>query len=203
MKIVIVGATGTIGKRVVEFLKGDHEIISVGKTSGDHRVDITNPKSIRALFEKIGKFDALVSAAGDVAFAPLSELSAAHWETGIRSKFLGQVNLVQIGKEFIKDGGSFTLTSGVLAQTFIAAGTSATAINRAVEGFAQAAAAEIGRGIRINVVSPDMLEDSKAAYGSFFPGHDGVDGRRVAQAYLKSVLGIETGKVYKAVNNDY
>lgn len=203
MKIVIIGANGTIGKRVVEFLKDGHEIITVGKTSGEHQVDISDEKSVRALFEKIGKFDALISAAGDVAFAPLKDLNSDHWELGIRSKFLGQVNLVQIGLENINDGGSFTLTSGILSQSFIAWGTSATAINRAVEGFAQAAAAEIGRGIRINVVSPDMLEDSKAAYGAFFPGHYGVPGCRVAQAYLKSVLGIETGKIYKAVNNDY
>ena len=203
MKIVIVGATGTIGKRVTEFLSEGHEVITVGKTNGQYQVDITDPKSIRALFEKVGKFDALVSATGDVAFVPFKDLNTDHWEVGIRSKFLGQVNLVQIGKEFINEGGSFTLTSGILSQTFIAAGTSATSINRAVEGFAQAAAAEIGRGIRINVVSPDMLEDSKAAYGAFFPGHYGVMSCRVAQAYMKSVLGIETGKVYKAVNNDY
>lgn len=203
MKIVIVGANGTIGKRVVELLSEGHEIITVGKTSGQYQVDISDEKSVRALFEKIGKFDALVSATGDVAFAPLKDLTTDHWETGIRSKFLGQVNLVQIGKEFINEGGSFTLTSGILSQSFIAAGTSATAINRAVEGFAQAAAAEIGGGIRINVVSPDMLEDSKAAYGAFFPGHYGVAGCRVAQAYKKSVLGIETGKIYKAVNMDY
>ncbi|WP_408095586.1 short chain dehydrogenase [Peredibacter sp. HCB2-198] len=203
MKIVVVGATGTIGKRVTEFLSEGHEVITVGKTSGQYQVDIADAKSIRALFEKIGKFDALVSATGDVAFVPFHELNADHWEVGIRNKFMGQVNLVQIGKEYIKDGGSFTLTSGILTSTFIAGGTSATSINRAVEGFAQAAAAEIGRGIRINVVSPDLLEDSKAAYGSFFPGHYGVASCRVAQAYMKSVLGIETGRVYKAVNNDY
>lgn len=203
MKIVIVGATGTIGKRVTEFLSEGHEVITVGKRTGQYQADIADAKSVRALFEKIGKFDALVSATGDVAFVPFKDLNADHWEVGIRSKFLGQVNLVQIGKEFINDGGSFTLTSGILSSTFIAAGTSATAINRAVEGFVQAAAFEIGRGIRINVVSPDMLEDSKEAYGAFFPGHYGVAGCRVAQAYKKSVLGIETGKVYKAVNNDY
>ncbi|WPU66590.1 short chain dehydrogenase [Peredibacter starrii] len=203
MKIVIVGATGTIGKRVTEFLSEGHEVITVGKTSGQFQVDIADPKSIRALFEKIGKFDALVSTTGDVAFVPLKDLTNDHWEVGIRNKFLGQVNLVQIGKEYINEGGSFTLTSGILSQTFIAAGTSATSINRAVEGFAQAAAAEIGRGIRINVVSPDLLEDSKAAFGSFFPGHYGVIGCRVAQAYMKSVLGIETGRIYKALNNDY
>lgn len=203
MKIVIVGATGTIGKRVTEFLAEGHEVITVGKRTGQYQADITDPKSIKSLFEKIGKFDALVAAVGDVAFVPFKDLTADHWEVGIRSKFLGQVNLVQIGKDYINDGGSFTLTSGVLSSTFIAAGTSATSINRAVEGFAQAAAAEIGRGIRINAVSPDMLEDSKEAYGPFFPGHYGVMSCRVAQAYKKSVLGIESGRIYKAVNNDY
>lgn len=203
MKIVIIGANGTIGKRIVEALGTEHQIIKVGRNSGDHKADISDAASVKALFEKIGKFDALINASGDVAFAPFKDLNADHWETGIRSKFLGQVNLVSIGKDYINDGGSFTLTSGILSESFIAYGTSATAINRAVEGFAQAAAAEIGRGIRINVVSPDMLEDSKEAYGAFFPGHYGVAGCRVALAYKKSVLGIETGRIYKAVNNDY
>ena len=203
MKIIIVGATGTIGKKVTELLTANHEVITVGRTRGQYQVDVTDPQAIRGLFEKIGKFDALISATGDIAFAPLKDLKPEHWEVGIRSKLLGQVNLVQIGKEYINEGGSFTLTSGILTTTFIAAGTSATSINRAVEGFAQAAAAEIGHGIRINVVSPDMLEDSKAAYGAFFPGHAGVSGEKVANAYIKSALGIETGKIYKAVSNDY
>lgn len=198
MKVVIIGANGTIGKHVQEKLAG-HQIVKVGKSSGDYQVDMTDANSVRALFERIGKFDALVAVAGDVAFAPLAQLTSDHWETGIRSKFLGQVNLVQIGKDYINDNGSFTLTSGILSDSYIAAGTSATAINRAIEGFVQAAAAEIGRGIRINIVSPGMLEDSAEAYGPFFPGHIGVPGCRVAQSYKKSVLGIETGKIYKVL----
>lgn len=198
MKVVIVGGNGTIGKYVQEFLAG-HELVIVGRNSGEHQVDMTDPASVKKLFEKIGKFDALVAVAGEVAFAPLKELTSDHWETGIRSKFLGQVNLVSIGKDYINEGGSFTLTSGILSDSFIAAGVSATAINRAVEGFAQAAAAEIGRGIRINVVSPGMLEASAEHYGAFFPGHIPVPNCRVAQSYKRSVLGIETGKIFKVV----
>ncbi len=197
MKVIIVGANGTIGKFVQEFLEKDNEIITAGRNSGDHRVDITDPKSIKAFFEKVGKFDALVSVAGDVAFAPLAQLTEDHWNTGFKSKFMGQVNLVQIGKDYINEKGSFTLTSGILSEAYIAAGTSATAINRALEGFAQAAATEIGHGIRINVVSPGMLEASAEAYGSFFPGHIGVPGCRVAQSYKRSVMGVETGRVFK------
>lgn len=198
-KIIVIGASGTIGKRVLEFLEPGNEVIKVGKTSGEHQVDISSPASIRSLFEKIGKFDALVSATGDVAFAPFDQINADHWDMSYHSKFMGQVNLVMIGKEFINDGGSFTLTSGILSYDYIAAGTIATSINRAVEGFAQAAANEIGKGIRINVVAPEMLEDSAEKYGAFFPGHIGVPGCRVAQSYKKSVMGIETGRVYKVV----
>ncbi len=197
MKVIIVGANGTIGKFVQEFLEKDNEIIKAGRKSGDHRVDITDPKSIKAFFEKVGPFDALVSVAGDVAFAPLAQLNEDHWNVGFKSKFMGQVNLVQIGKDYIRDGGSFTLTSGILSEAYVAAGTSATSINRALEGFAQSAATEIGKGIRINVVSPGMLEASAEAYGAFFPGHIGVPGCRVAQSYKRSVMGVETGRVFK------
>lgn len=196
-RVIIVGANGTIGKFVTEFLEPHYEIIAAGRNSGDHRVDITDPKSIKAFFEKVGPFDALVSVAGDVAFAPLAELNEDHWNTGFKSKFMGQVNLVQIGKDYISQGGSFTLTSGILSEAYIAAGTSATSINRALEGFAQAAATEIGKGIRINVVSPGMLEASAEAYGAFFPGHIGLPGCRVAQSYKRSVMGVETGRVFK------
>ena len=198
-RIVIIGAHGTIGTRVQEFLKEGNEIITVGKTSGQYQVDIADPASIRNLFEKIGKFDALVSATGDVAFAPLSALNQDQWDASYKSKFMGQVNLVMIGKDFIKDGGSFTLTTGVLSYEYVAAGVVATTINRAVEGFVQAAATEIGRGIRINAVAPGMLEASAEKYGAFFPGHIGVPGCRVAQSYKKSVLGVETGRIYKVV----
>lgn len=196
-RAIIVGANGTIGKFVRELLEPHYEIIAAGRNSGDYQVDITDPKSIKAFFEKVGPFDALVNVAGDLAFAPLSELNIDHWNVGINSKFMGQVNLVQIGKNYINAGGSFTLTTGVLSYDYIAAGVAATAINRAIEGFAQAAATEIGNGIRINVVAPDMLEASSEKYGAFFPGHIGVPGCRVAQSYKRSVMGVETGKVYK------
>ena len=163
------------------------------------RLGIADAKSVKAMFEKIGKFDALINASGDVAFAPFKDLNQDHWNVGINSKFLGQVNLVTIGKDYIKDGGSFTLTSGILSDEYIAYGTSATAINRAVEGFAQAAAAEIGRGIRINVVSPGMLAESEKAYGAFFPGHLPVQGSKVAQYFKRSLLGVETGQIFRVL----
>ncbi|QDK36525.1 short chain dehydrogenase [Bdellovibrio sp. NC01] len=198
MKVVVIGATGTIGKLVKANLeKAGHEVVSVGKTSGDFQVNIEDAASVRELYKKIGSFDAVVNAAGDLAFAPLDKITHAQWMTAINSKLLGQVNLVQQAIPFINEKGSFTLVSGVVSEYPIAHGAVATVVNRAVEGYVQAAACELPKGLRINVVSPTLLEESAAAYSPFFPGYTPVPGKLVAQAYEKSVLGIQTGQIFK------
>jgi NAD(P)-dependent dehydrogenase (short-subunit alcohol dehydrogenase family) len=195
MKIIIVGANGTIGKKVTKALGSEHEIIPVGKTSGKFQVDISDPTSIKAMYQKIGKFDALISVSGK-SFSQGSP-NPDPYESAIRLKFMGQVNLVNIGKEFINEGGSFTLTSGILADSFVKGAVASTAINRAIEGFAQAVTTEIGRGIRVNVVSPGVLVESFDQYKDFFVGHIPVEGSVVAQFYKRSVLGVETGQIFK------
>lgn len=198
MKIVIVGASGTVGSNAVEALSGQgHELIRVGRKSGDVQVDIDDPRSIEAMFKKIGGFDALANASGDVAFAPLQQLGQEQWELSLKSKFMGQVNLVRLGLPYAADGGSFTLISGILTEEPILAGVAASAIDAAIEGYAMAAAAELPRGIRINVVSPTVLEESVPKYGPFFPGFIPVAGAKVGQAYKKAILGVQTGKVFK------
>jgi NAD(P)-dependent dehydrogenase (short-subunit alcohol dehydrogenase family) len=198
MKIIIIGATGTIGKHVVKALETGNEIIKVGSKSGDYQVDITNPASIKDLFEKIGPFDALISAAGDGHFGPLNAMTDTDFRVGINSKLMGQVNLVLIGQHYINPKGSFTLTSGSLSGDPVVLGAAVSAINGALDSFVKAAAIELDNGIRINVVGPDVVEESPE-YFPFFPGHIPVSMQRVAMAYVKSVLGAQTGQVYKVL----
>lgn len=195
MKIIIVGASGTIGKHIVKALEGDHEIIKVGSRSGDIQADITDPESIKHLFEKAGSFDALVSAAGDGHFGPVEHMTDADFRVGLNSKLMGQVNLVLIGQHYINPKGSFTLTSGTLASDPIAYSAAVSAANGAIDSFAKAAALGLPNGVRINAVAPDVVEDSPG-YFPYFPGHVPVSMHRVAQAYVKSVLGGQTGQVY-------
>lgn len=199
MRIVVVGATGTIGKAVVAALEDRHEIVKVGQTGGDHQVDIADSGSIRRLFETVGRFDALVSAAGKVHFGALAELTEKEFELGLRNKLMGQVNLVLIGRDYLNDGGSFTLTSGVLSHDPIRYGASASLVNGALESFVKAAAIELDRGRRINVVSPGVLIESLPVFGDYFRGHEAVPGARVAKAYLKSVEGLLTGQVFQVL----
>ena len=196
MRIVVIGATGTIGKAVVAALQDRHEVVKVGNRGGDYQVDIADSGSIRALFEKIGRFDARVSAAGKVHFGDFAELTEKEVEIGLRNKLMGQVNLVLIGRNYINDGGSFTLTSGVLSHDPILYGTSASLVNGALEAFARSAAIELDRGLRINVVSPGVLVESLDVFGEYFRGHEPVPASRVANAYVKSVEGRLTGRVF-------
>ncbi|CAN7148704.1 short chain dehydrogenase [Pseudoduganella sp. LjRoot289] len=197
MKVIVIGATGTVGKAVVEQLGLRHDIVAVGSSSGQYQADIGDIAQVRAVFEKIGKADAVVVAAGALAFAPLAEFTPEQFRVGLDSKLMGQVNVALVAQEFLNDGGSITLTSGIVADQPIRNGASATMVNSAVEGFARAAAIELQRGIRINVVSPSLLTESLETYGPFFRGFETVPGSRAALAYSRSVEGAQTGQVYK------
>ncbi|MCY1331390.1 Enoyl-(Acyl carrier protein) reductase [compost metagenome] len=197
MKIILVGASGTIGQAIETELKERHEIIRVGRSSGDLQADITDPAAIRRLFEQAGPFDALISAAGKVHFGALAEMGEAEFAIGLKDKLMGQVNLVLIGREFANDGASFTLTSGVLSDDPIRYGASASLVNGAIDAFVRSAALELPRGLRINSVSPTVIEEALPAYAPYFRGYKAVPAALAALAYAKSAEGAQTGQTYR------
>src|SRR5271168_1485838 len=166
MKIILIGANGKIGELVQKALAGAcHEIVKVGRKSGDFKVEIENREGVRKLYQAVGSFGAVAIAAGEVAFAPLSQLTAEKWQFSLGSKLMGQINLVQQAIPFIDEKGSFTLISGVLNDEPIFAGVAAAAVSGALEGFVRAAAIELPKGLRINVVNPTILKESEARLG--------------------------------------
>ncbi|QIO52927.1 short chain dehydrogenase [Rhizobium leguminosarum bv. trifolii] len=199
MKIVVIGASGDVGRFVVEELArdGKHDIIRVGRTQGDHQVDITSDESVDALFKKIGRIDAIIVAAGNVILAPIAEMTTANFHKGLQDKLLSQVRVVLVGQHCLNDGGSITLTSGIAVDDPIAQGSNAATSNAGLDGFVRAAACDFSRGIRINAVNPTMLTESMDRFGPFFPGYESVSGARVAMAYRRSVEGVQTGRVYR------
>lgn len=197
MKIAIIGATGTIGKATFKELNDRHEIIQIAKTHGQYQVDITSSKSIHALFAQLGKVDAIISTTGNLHFGPLGEMSAEQFKIGLHDKLLGQIDLALIGQHHLNDGGSITLTSGIVSDEPILFGANATTVNAAIEGFIRAAAIELPRGIRINAVNPAVVQESLEVYGPFFRGFEAVPVSRVALAYSRSVEGAQTGRVYR------
>ncbi len=196
MRILIVGANGTIGKAVASELAQRHEIVTAGRSSGDLRVDIADPQSIAAMFAQTGRLGAVACAAGNVHFGPLDSMTPEQFDVGLRDKLMGQVNLVLGGRAFVEAGGSFTLIAGILSRDPIRFGASASMVNGAIESFVRAAAIELTPH-RVNAVSPTVLEESMDAYGSYFPGFEAVAVHRVALAYSKSIEGAQTGQVYR------
>lgn len=197
MKIIVIGASGTVGRAVAQELSQRHEVIHVGRTQGDYQVDITSQQSVESLFEKTGRVDAIVSATGNLFFGPLATMTDGDFNQGLQDKLLGQTRLALTGQHYLNDGGSITLISGIVAHEPIAQGVNATTVNAGLEGFVRAAACELPRGIRINLISPTVLTESAAAYDGFFPGFASVPAASVAQAYRRSVEGIQNGRIYK------
>lgn len=196
MRILVIGGTGTIGQSVVSDLSLRHKVIIAGHQNGEVRVDIADKNSIERMFQTVGKIDALISTTGKVYFGPFSEITEEQFALGLTNKLMGQVNLVSIGLNYLNDQGSFTLTSGVLNRDPILLGSSAAMVNGAIDGFVKAAAIEMPRGLRINTVSPTVVTESMDKYADFFRGFVSVPAATVAQAYVKSVEGAQTGQIY-------
>jgi NAD(P)-dependent dehydrogenase (short-subunit alcohol dehydrogenase family) len=193
MRVIVVGATGTIGRAIVEALEARHEVVPVSHSGGRHRVDLAAPESIASLFGTIGSVDAVVSAAGLAKFGALGSLTEDDFLLGLRNKLMGQVNLVRLGLPHVADEGSFTLTSGVLGRWPTPGSAAIAVVNAGLEGFVRAAALEMPRSIRINVVSPPWLSETLKALGR--DASQGTPAAVVARAYVASVEGSASGSI--------
>ncbi|OFZ33320.1 MAG: short chain dehydrogenase [Bacteroidetes bacterium RIFCSPHIGHO2_02_FULL_44_7] len=196
-KIVIVGATGTMGQFLANLLeKENHEVIRVSRNSQDIKVDTSSTQSIEEMFKKVGPFDALISTAGPTFVGPWKNLNDQTFRAGVEGKIIGQINLVLIGQHYINPKGSFTLITGALTHEPQINFANASAANGAVEGFVRAAAIELQNGIRINAVSPTVIEDSPQ-YFPYFPGEIPTTMKQLEFGFKKSLFGASTGQIIK------
>lgn len=197
MKILIVGGHGTIGKRVSEHFKRNNEVLIAGRSSGDITVDIADSSSIKAMFESSGPLDAIICIAGNSKWDDFNNLTEEDYYIGLKSKLMGQVNLVRIGQHYLKPKGSITLTTGILAEDPVRKTASAALVNGAIHSFVKAVSLEIANEIRVNVVAPGLVEDSYERLKDYFPGHIPVPMSKVVSAYERSVLGNDRGQVIR------
>ncbi|MEY3094141.1 MAG: short chain dehydrogenase [Actinobacteria bacterium] len=195
MKILVVGSTGLIGRYVEKALAEHGEVIGVARST-PISVDVNDPQSISAMYQKVGKVDAVASCIGKVAFKSITELTYDDYLRGLTDKAMGQVELVREGINYLHDGGSFTLMTGILGRRPILTGTVASLANGAIEAFTKAASIELPRGIRINTVSPSVLVEA-TSYHPYFEGFHQVKADDVAKAYVAAVTGAMTGEVFR------
>lgn len=196
MKIIIVGASGTMGKHLANAFKKDNEVITAASKGCDIQVDITSTESIENMYKQAGTFDALISTAGPTFVGPWKNLTDKEFRQGVEGKMMGQINLVLIGQHYINPKGSFSLITGALSHDPQRNFANASAANGAVEGFVRAAAIELENGIRINAVSPTVIENSPQ-YFPYFPGDIPVTMQQLEFGFRKAVFGANTGQIIK------
>lgn len=197
MRIVIIGGNGTIGQPVTQHFSRDHEVIVAGRRSGDLEMDIANSDSIEKGLQQVGKIDAIVCIAGEAKWDVFNNLSEDDYYIGLKSKLMGQVNLVRIGQKYLNPNGSITLSTGILADDPVIKTTSAAMVNGAIHSFVQAVALEMENGIRVNAVSLGVVEDAYEKYKDYFPGHNPVSMKKAVNAYVRSILGKGNGEVIR------
>lgn len=199
-RILVVGASGLLGSNVVAALADSAEVLTASRSDPEFPVDISDPASIGAMFARTGTLDAIICTAGTAPFVPWAEADDERWEQGLRNKMMGQVNLVRMGAPQLADGGCIVLTTGVLAHHPMPGSSILTTVNCAVDGFVASAALEIGRGVRVNAVSPGWVSETLEAMA--MDPAPGLPAREVAQVYV-DVLGSEvTGSVVPARRSD-
>ncbi|MGR3875383.1 short chain dehydrogenase [Streptomyces graminifolii] len=197
MKILLVGATGRLGTALGATLaERGHDVLGASRSDTEYPVDITDPATIEVLYERTGGVDAVACAAGSTPYKPLDRLTRDDYLSGFLNKALGQIELVRQGLPAIAPRGSFTLITGILAREPIVTSAAASAANGAVEAFVRAAAMEAAP-VRVNAVSPTVITEALDKYADFFPGFEPVPLERVVQAYVRSIEGAETGRVFE------
>ena len=195
MKIFIIGGQGTIGKKVAAHFMEQHEVLIGGRSTAAISIDIADTASIQAALEKTGKLDAIICAAGEAKWDDFEKLSEEDYYIGLRSKLMGQVNLVRIGHKYLNPQGSITLSTGILADDPVLKTASAAMVNGGIHSFVQAVNLEIEA--RVNVVSLGLVEDAYEKYKTYFPGHEPISMETAVQAYVRSVEGHGRGEIIR------
>jgi len=198
-KILIVGYKGTIGKKLTDHFSTDNEVIGASRT-GEYAIDIRDSESIKNLFEKIGKVDAIINVAGEAKWGEFKTLSEKDFYIGIESKLMGQVNLVKIGMDYLNPNGAITLSTGILADDPVFGTSSAAMVNGGIHSFVKAVSLEFTEGKRINVVSSGLVEDSAIKYKDYFPGHYPVSMDKMLTGFIRSIRGKDNGKIIRVYN---
>ena len=196
-KIIVVGATGKLGREVVEGLEKDYEVIKASRSGPDLKIDAFDFESVSDVFASVGPFDGLVSCIGSTPFKTFDKLSMEDFATGLSTKCFSQLNLAKAAIPFLSENGSITLTSGIIGDEPILAGSCAAAANGALNMCVSTLAAEYAGKLRINIVSPSIIENSVDYYGMLFDGFEPTSKESIIQAYRRTISAPISGRVLR------
>ena len=193
---LVIGANGLLGSAISQALQAQYHVVPASRSHATHPVDIAKPESLRQLFAQVGTVDAIICTAGLVNFRGFAAATDSDWDHGLANKLMGQVNVVRLGAEHVRPGGSIILTTGVLAQYPMPGSSIVTTVNAAVEAFVRAAALELKGQVRVNAVSPGWITETLAYMK--MDTSPGLPAAEVAKAYLGLLASDQTGEIQVA-----
>ena len=193
-KILVIGAKGLLGSHVVKAL-GEDGCIRASRSSDD-RVDISDPKSLEALFDRVGELDGIVCTGGAARFKPWDQMTDGDWTFSLANKLMGQVNVARFGAKRVRSGGAITLTTGLAAQYPAPGSAIITTVNAAVEAFVRAAAVEPAISVRVNAVSPGWVAETLQALGR--DPAPGIPAAEVAPVFVRQLRDGASGSIAPA-----
>lgn len=192
MRVVVIGASGVVGSAVAEELAGrGHEVVRAARR-GPVAADLSEPATVEGLFRAVPDVDAVVCCAANAPTADLVESGDDEFLAGLPGKLLGQVRLARTALHHVRDGGSITLTGGTFVEP-LPGGSFGALVNAGLAAFVEAAARELPRGLRLNLVAPGWVRESLEAFG--WDPAPGVPAADVARVYADLVDGAVTGEV--------
>ncbi|MBL4740954.1 MAG: short chain dehydrogenase [Sneathiella sp.] len=196
-KVIVVGASGVLGGAVAAGLDKDHDVIRASRNGADLAVDASNVEQLDAAFKKVGPIDGLVVCIGHVPFEPFESVNLDAFAAGIMNKFMHQANLVRAALPYLNNNAAVVLTSGILADEPLIGSSCAAAANGALHSFVMALSGELAGRVRVNVVSPSVVEASVEGYGNFFDGFEATSMDSLVKGYRRCLAGPFTGRVLK------
>lgn len=190
MRILIIGASGTIGSAVAgELDDSGYVVLGASRRNARFSVDIGDGTSMRSLLERLRAVDALICTVGSGVYVPEADARMRGFDRALEPTVSGQMTLVRESLTHVRE--CIVLTAGMVAQDAEDAMVATPMSDGSLERFVRAAALEFASP-RVNVVAPPLVHETARRLGAA----NGVPAGRVAKMYRRVLESDAHGEVF-------
>ncbi len=140
----------------------DEAATRIGHGAYGISADVADISQVRALFDQLARVDLLVTCAGGAIFGAVDELDPSAWQNLFKARFFGQLNACHYAVPKMPEGSVILLCSGIAGRIGFPNYSGGAGLCGGIDAMGRALAVELApRGIRVNVLSPGLIEDTE------------------------------------------